>query len=130
MLRTDQPPRGSFDYMLRDVDKQVWRDAGLGDMPPTSTGGGGPRVRVEIEIVDQRTRVVAERKARKHARALFWAIVFGLLWGFILLMPKGHAQTMSQYSRTTSVAFPIDELHARLDAEAERIKRTVLLYGR
>ena len=97
MLRTDQPSRGSFDYMLRDVDKQVWRDAGLGNEPPTPTGGGGTRIRVEIEIIDQRARVIAERKARKHARALFWAIVFGLLWGFILLMPKGHAQTMSQY---------------------------------
>jgi hypothetical protein len=82
MDKTKTPPRGAFDYLLRDVDKTIWRDADLGDAPPAppERGGGGPRVRVEIEIVQ---RPPAPRREWAINKVLFWVVAIMLIAGLL-----------------------------------------------
>ena len=71
MLKTSRPPRGSFDYLLKGIDKQVWHDA---EPPvPPERGGGPPRVTVNIEIVQPKA-------PPRRRRYIPFALVFlGLL---------------------------------------------------
>jgi hypothetical protein len=60
------PPRGAFDYLLHGVEKTIWRDASLGEVPPPTHPPEPPRpqqVRIEIDIAEQRPQRQASQPA-------------------------------------------------------------------
>jgi hypothetical protein len=76
MIRTKIPPRGSFDYLLKDLNdiKPVVRN----DPPPPPERGGGPgKVRIEIEI-NQRQAPPPQRRSSLLSVLIFLGIVLAL----------------------------------------------------
>ena len=112
LVREEQPPPGSFDYLLTGppiMDKPVpgrrgWWKAATPETPkamapppppPVRRGGNPCRVRVEIEIIDSRARKRAERQRSRWATAiLLWVIVAVVL---LLGRATGHAENWTSY---------------------------------
>lgn len=84
------PAPGSFDYLLRDIDREVFREVGV-DHPspppqePPREPPRGPRVRVEIEIIEHRQ---GRPRAVRSGISVFWWLLLGLM----LLGAVAHAQ--------------------------------------
>ena len=120
------PPRGAFDYLLHGVEKTIWRDASLGEVPPPTQPPEPPRpqqVRIEIDIAEQRPQRQASQPATGGwgVGRLILAILVVSLLSALLGGCTAHAQSRFESYRERRHDLP--KWH---DAGRAAIQRPVL----
>ena len=104
------PPRGAFDYLLKDMKDEAPR--GWTPLPPPEHGGGGGprRVRVEIEIIQSQQQPPAKSRG--------WSVLWWLVLAAILLAMAGCTTYEGPLATAYGVNLHAQQLAAQRDAAA------------